>query len=200
MYLVLRHSSRYVVIVQERIDNLYGGPQGYHGDGEHVLRLQAQPTKVLHRLSGHRSTAAYNYGENFCRGTSESSRDVVRCGLAFPLLVSESVGQAGPILVPQCDVEDHQSLPLFGHQIGLLEVASNVDHWLDEGGEPFRKFVRYEILYFVISPNAFGLRVEAHPQDVLQCLRLHPASFTFDVNGGDSIAARPLYRWCWYVT
>jgi len=155
------HSLRYVIVVQKRIDNLYEWPQGYHRYGEYVL---LSPTYWgSPPFPGHRSTTTYNYGEKFSRAFQSLAHVVGRC-LVFPCLVAEAVGQAGPVFVANRDIGDHELLPLFDHQIWLLEVAGY--RWLKKVEEPFRKFIHDVVLNLVMSPNALRLRMEAHIQDV----------------------------------
>jgi len=98
--------------------------------------------------------------------TAQLLFNVFRRLLVLPALHRMGIGLAGPVLVPDYDVDDHQPFLVFDNQIWLLQIAVIFYCRLDKGVESLRQLLSDEVLDLIVPPNAFVLRMITHPRDM----------------------------------
>jgi len=122
--------------------------------------------EILHGAPWLDTSAAHFNGENLRLRTAHLLFNIFRRLLVLPGLLRIGIGLAGPVLVPDCDVDDDQPILVFDNQIRLLQIAANVYYRLDKGGESLRQSFSDEMLDLIAPLNAFVLRMMTHPQDM----------------------------------
>jgi len=151
----------YAVIVNKRISDLDGGTKCCHRDRDQVFASNIKLAEILH-APWYRISAAHYNEENLCLRTAQLLFNVFGRLLVLPGLLPMGICQAGPVLVPDCDVNDHEPIMVFDNQIRLLQIAANVHSRLDKGEESPRQSFSDEVLaliYYSIFPLSLAITV-----------------------------------------
>jgi len=163
---VLLCSLDYADIVDKGISHLDGETKCRHRDRDQVFASNIMLAEMLHGAPWLHTSAAHVNGEKLRLRTGQLLFNIFRRLHVLPGLLRMGMGLAGTVLVPDCNVDDHQPILVFYNQIRLPQVAVNFYCRLDKGGESLRQSFSDEMLDLVVPPNAFVLRMIILPRDM----------------------------------